>query len=106
MNIIEEDVVKSSFVYEGQEYFNKTNASKYLNTTYVGFHFRIKEIEKKNNIKFPFVAFPTSNNSRGQETYISKKILDMLRQPVLVGREAEWIEKLKQAIREFEQQGE
>lgn len=106
MNIVEEEVAKSSFSYKGQEFFNRKNAAKYVGMTGAGLDRRMRNIERKNNIKFPFVIFPTSIRDKGQEVYINGRILDILRQPVLIGREQEWLEKLKQAIREVEQQGE
>ncbi len=105
MNTIDKPLageIKPSFIYEGQEYYNRSNAAKYVGMTDEGLRRRMKIIEKENNIVFPLVTLPTSINKRKHEVYIHGKILDLLRKPVIKGKEKEWFEKLKETIQEVQ----
>lgn len=96
MKLAEKEAMTPSFVYEGEEYFNRKNSAKYVGMTDSGLRRRMDDIEKEINISFPLVSFPVSCKS----WYINKKILDLLRKPIIVEQEHKWIEELKQVIQQ------
>jgi hypothetical protein len=96
--------IKPSFVYEGQEYYNRSDAAKYVGMSVAGLRQRIERIERENNIIFPFTTFPGAIDAKNRNSgvYIHSKILNLLRKPVLVGKTHEWLEKLKETIKEVQ----
>ena len=101
MNTVKE--AKPSFTYEGHQYFNRANAARYVGVTNSWLRLRMHAIEKENGLTFPFLTFPTSLQRKTQEMYIDSRILDILRKPVSIGKEQEWINELKEIIQEVQQ---
>lgn len=83
-------------VYEGRSYYNKSNAARYVGMTNAGLLRKFDRIKREQGITVPFVMLPLSMQSK----YIDKRILDVFRKSVTVGREQEWYDELRRVVDE------
>ncbi len=80
--------------YNGHEYYNRTYAAKYVGMTDTGFRRKISKIKAEKGIDIPFVRLPQNM----QNKYIDKRVLDVFRKSVPVGREEEWHDELRRVV--------
>ena len=79
-------------VYNNNAYYNLTNATRYLSLTSTTLQRRIKQLKENNNIVIPMVKLSKSKI----ETFINKRILDVLQRPFFVGNEQQWLDELRE----------
>ena len=89
------DEIRPSYIDRGREYFNKTNAAKYVDMTDTGFRRKIKRIEKENGIVIPMIT------RGGRQKLIDRRILNQFRKPIYSGEDDKWFEELKGIIEQI-----
>lgn len=81
-------------LYEGKAYYNRGNAARYVGMTDAGLRRKFDKIKKEQGISVPFITLPLSMQSK----FIDKRILDVFRKSVIVGREQEWYDELRRVV--------
>lgn len=84
-------------VYNDRYYYNRTYSARYVGMTDTGFRRKIKKIEVEQGIIVPLINLPQS----AQNKYIDRRVLDVFRKSVKVGREQEWFDELRKVINEI-----
>jgi hypothetical protein len=82
------------YSHNDRVYYNRTYSARYVGMTDTGFRRKIKKIEVEQGIVVPLVNLPKS----AQNKYIDKRVLDVFRKSVKVGREREWFNELRRII--------
>jgi len=82
--------------YNGHAYYNRSNAARYVGMTNAGLRRKIEKMEKEQGIALPFVMLP----SNMQNKCIDKRILDVFRKSVNIGREQAWFDELRRVVEE------
>jgi hypothetical protein len=84
-------------IHNGKSYYNWTNAAKYVeNMTDSGLRRKVKALEAETGISIPLIKLPFSQ----QNVYHDKRVLDVFRRAVKVGREQEWVDELRRVVDE------
>lgn len=83
-------------LHNGREYYNWTNAAKFVQMTDTGFRRRVKKLREESGIVVPLIRLPISQ----QNVYHDKRVLSVFRKSIRVGMEQEWEEELKRVIQE------
>lgn len=81
-------------VYNGREYYNWTHASAYVGMTDSGLRRKVDRLKKENGIVIPLIKLPYSH----QNVYHDKRVLDVFRRSIKVGREQEWYDELRRIV--------
>jgi hypothetical protein len=82
--------------YNGRQYYNSSNAARYVGMTDTGLRRKRERLEKEYGIIIPVIILPDSHMKR----YVDKRVLDVLRESIHVGEEDQWRERLKKVINE------
>src|ERR1700704_1444757 len=96
MATILDDEGNEYVLFNGKAYYNQTHAAKYVYKTDTAFRRETKRLEKENGIAIPRMTLPTDRQNR----YIDKRILDVFRRSIRVGKEQEWYDKLRRVVDE------
>lgn len=98
-NLLDESGIEYS-IHNGKQYYNRTYSARYLGMTDTGLRRKIKKIELESGITIPLVTLPSSQ----QNKYIDKRVLDVFRKSVKVGREQEWFDDLRRVVNEINEE--
>jgi len=83
-------------IHNNKAYYNWTNASRYVSMTDSGFRRKVDRVKRENGIVIPLFRLPFND----QNVYHDKRILDVFRKSVKVGREQEWNDELRRVVDE------
>jgi len=83
-------------IHNDHEYYNWTNASRYVEMTDSGFRRKVDRVKKENGIIVPLIRLPFSQ----QNVYHDRRVLDVFRKSVKVGKEQEWVDDLRRVVDE------
>ena len=79
-------------IYNNNIYYNLTNATRYLSVTSTTLQRRMKKLKEDNDIIIPMMKLSKSKT----ETFIDKRVLDVLQRPFFVGNEQQWLDELQE----------
>lgn len=85
------------FNCNGLLYYSQTASAEFLGMTLTGLRRKREKLEKEDGIIIPLVSLPVSD----QKKFIDRRILTILNEPVRVGEEKKWKEKLRWSIIEI-----
>jgi len=83
-------------IHNGREYYNWKNAAKFVGMTDTGFRRRVKTLREAIGIAIPLIKLPINQLN----VYHDKRVLEVFKKSIRVGKELEWEEELQRVITE------